>query len=123
MNRRMSHALAMLVPPAWEEDPELDPTVRDFYRYLGCLAEPWDGLAVPFLMFWLIGLMTELQRAEALSLDKFLHLPVSLQGVFLINYLSSLVSFTMLFFLPAALALCLALVFAKGPVMLVLFPL
>src|SRR5439155_8755916 len=43
--RSVSHALAMLVPPAWEEDPELDPTVRDFYRYLGCLAEPWDGPA------------------------------------------------------------------------------
>jgi hypothetical protein len=83
----------------------------------------WDALVVVFLFCWILGLLVELQRSEALTMDKFLHLPVSLQGVFLINYLSSLVSFTMLFFLPAALALSLALVIAKGPAMLVLFPL
>ena len=50
----------------------------------------WDGLVVAFLFTWAIGLLTELQRSEVLSLDKFLHLPVSLTGAFLINYLSSL---------------------------------
>ena len=39
------HALTMLVPPAWEADPELDPEVRDFYRYHAGLVEPWDGPA------------------------------------------------------------------------------
>ncbi len=48
----------------------------------------WDGLVLAFLFFWLIGLLLELQRSEVLSLDKFLHLPVSLRGAFLINYLS-----------------------------------
>ena len=32
-------------PPAWEEDAELDPGVRDFYRYHSALCEPWDGPA------------------------------------------------------------------------------
>ena len=46
----------------------------------------WDGLIVAFLFFWGIGLITELQRTEPLSLSKFLHLPVSVNGAFLINY-------------------------------------
>ena len=50
----------------------------------------WDGVIVAFLFFWGIGLITELQRTEPLSLSKFLHLPVSANGAFLINYLSSL---------------------------------
>ena len=43
--RDVRHALAMLVPQAWEEAPDLDPAVRDFYRYHACLTEPWDGPA------------------------------------------------------------------------------
>ena len=46
----------------------------------------WDGVAVMFLMFWLLELVNELQRSEILSLQKFLHLPVSLSGVFLISF-------------------------------------
>ncbi len=83
----------------------------------------WDGLALFFLFIWMIGLMIDLQRSEVLSLDKFLHLPVSLSGAFLINYLSSLISLTMLFFLPSMAALSLGLAFARGPAMLALFPL
>ncbi len=37
----------------------------------------WDGLIFFFLLFWAIGLLTELQRNDPLSLSKFLHLPVS----------------------------------------------
>ncbi|HEX5273256.1 MAG TPA: hypothetical protein VFW33_22320, partial [Gemmataceae bacterium] len=43
----------------------------------------WDVLVVAFLFVWATGLITELQRSEVLSLDKFLHLPVSLKGAFL----------------------------------------
>ncbi len=43
--RDVRHALAMLVPEAWEANPELDAKVRDFYRYHSCLIEPWDGPA------------------------------------------------------------------------------
>jgi glutamate synthase domain-containing protein 2/glutamate synthase domain-containing protein 1/glutamate synthase domain-containing protein 3 len=39
------HAAAMLVPEAWEGNPELDEDVRAFYRYHACLVEPWDGPA------------------------------------------------------------------------------
>jgi ABC-2 type transport system permease protein len=83
----------------------------------------FDGLVVAFLFAWTLGLLMELQRSEVLSLEKFLHLPVSVAGVFLLNYLSSLFSLSLLAFLPAMLGLALALVFSKGPAMLMVFPL
>jgi len=43
--RRLSHAMAMLVPEAWEETRDLDPEVRGFYEYHSALMEPWDGPA------------------------------------------------------------------------------
>ena len=43
--REIPHALAMLIPEAWEEAIELDEGLRDFYRYHACLIEPWDGPA------------------------------------------------------------------------------
>ena len=83
----------------------------------------WDGLIVAFLFFWGIGLMTELQRTEPLSLSKFLHLPVSVNGAFLINYLSSLLRLSLIVFVPVMLGFRLALVFAKGIVLLPVLPL
>jgi hypothetical protein len=83
----------------------------------------WDGLVLGYLFFWLIGLLTDLQRAEALSLEKFLHLPVSLSGVFFLNYLSSLLSLSLIVFVPMMVGLSLGLVFSRGPSMLLLFPL
>ncbi len=43
--RDIRHAMAMLVPEAWENATELDPEVRGFYRYHATLMEPWDGPA------------------------------------------------------------------------------
>jgi glutamate synthase (ferredoxin) len=43
--RDVRHALTMLVPEAWEGNAELDPLVRDYYRYHSLLVEPWDGPA------------------------------------------------------------------------------
>jgi hypothetical protein len=83
----------------------------------------WDGLVFVFLFFWVLGLLMELQRSEVLSLDKFLHLPVSLRGAFLINYLSSLFNLTLFLLLPGMIALSLALVIVKGPALLMQFPL
>src|SRR5207249_7748980 len=42
--RDVRHALAMLIPEAWDGF-DVDPAVRDFYRYHACLMEPWDGPA------------------------------------------------------------------------------
>jgi ABC-2 type transport system permease protein len=83
----------------------------------------FDGLIVAFLFAWAVTLLSELQRAEVLSIDKFLHLPVSIKGVFLINYLSSLVSLNLAVFVPALLGLCLGLALGISPAMLLLVPL
>ncbi|MGH9126326.1 MAG: glutamate synthase-related protein [Acidimicrobiales bacterium] len=43
--RDIRHAVAMLIPEAWEGARDLDPEVRSFYRYHASLVEPWDGPA------------------------------------------------------------------------------
>jgi ABC-2 type transport system permease protein len=83
----------------------------------------WDGMAGVFLFIWLIALVTDLQRSEALSLEKFLHLPVTPTGVFLINYLSSLLNLRLILFVPAMVGLSLGLAYARGPALLLALPL
>ena len=81
----------------------------------------WDVLTITFFACWCIGLVAELQRSEVLSLEKLLHLPISIKGAFLINYFSSLVNLTLLIFLPGMVGLALGLAFGQGLEMLVLF--
>jgi hypothetical protein len=83
----------------------------------------WDGVVLAFVFFWMTELLVELQRSELLSLDKFLHLPVSLTTAFLLNYIGSLSSVGALIFLPMMIGLAIGLVFGKGPGMMLLFPL
>jgi ABC-2 type transport system permease protein len=83
----------------------------------------WDGVAAGFLLFWSIGLMTELQRTELLSLDNFMHLPVSPSGAFLINYVGSSIGLSLILFLPATIGLGIGLILSRGAAMLLLFPL
>ena len=83
----------------------------------------WDGIVLAFLFSWSIGMLTDLQRSESLSLDRFLHLPVSLSGAFLINYLSSLFSLTLIVFVPGMIGLILGQAFSAGPRMLLVLPL
>jgi hypothetical protein len=83
----------------------------------------WDGLVIAFLAMWASGVMVDLQRAEGLLLSKFLHLPVSLSGVFVLNYLTSLFSISLILLVPAMVGFSLGLAVALGPVMLLLLPL
>ncbi|HIT75644.1 MAG TPA: glutamate synthase large subunit, partial [Candidatus Avipropionibacterium avicola] len=43
--RSLPHAVLMMMPPAWENDPTLSQELRDFYAFHSCLMEPWDGPA------------------------------------------------------------------------------
>ncbi|GIG62762.1 glutamate synthase [Longispora fulva] len=43
--RSLPHAVLMMVPEAWENDPDMDPAKRAFYQFHGSLMEPWDGPA------------------------------------------------------------------------------
>ncbi|MGO9466410.1 MAG: hypothetical protein ACLQIB_51685 [Isosphaeraceae bacterium] len=82
----------------------------------------WDAVIVAFLFFWGIGLLTELQRTEPMALSKFLHLPVSVNGAFLINYVSSLCRLSLIIFLPVMLGFSLALITTKGLFLLPVLP-
>jgi ABC-2 type transport system permease protein len=74
----------------------------------------WDGLVFGFLVFWSTGLIAELQRSELFGIEKFLHLPVTLGGVFLMNYLASFVSIALILFVPAVTGFILALIQTYG---------
>ncbi|NPB05108.1 MAG: glutamate synthase subunit alpha, partial [Aquificae bacterium] len=39
------HAINMLIPPAWENDPEMPEEVKKFFEYQALLMKPWDGPA------------------------------------------------------------------------------
>jgi glutamate synthase (NADPH/NADH) large chain len=43
--RSLPHAVAMMMPEAWEKDDLMDEDRRAFYEYHSSLMEPWDGPA------------------------------------------------------------------------------
>jgi glutamate synthase domain-containing protein 2/glutamate synthase domain-containing protein 1/glutamate synthase domain-containing protein 3 len=43
--RSLPHAMAMLIPEAWDGNPHMDERKRAFYEYHCSLMEPWDGPA------------------------------------------------------------------------------
>ncbi|MFH1836933.1 MAG: glutamate synthase large subunit [Candidatus Omnitrophota bacterium] len=43
--RPIEQVMMMLIPSAWEHDENMDPALKDFYRYHACFMEPWDGPA------------------------------------------------------------------------------
>jgi glutamate synthase domain-containing protein 2/glutamate synthase domain-containing protein 1/glutamate synthase domain-containing protein 3 len=43
--RPLAHAMAMLIPEAWEGHTTMSPERRAFYEYHASLMEPWDGPA------------------------------------------------------------------------------
>lgn len=43
--RSLEHAMAMMIPAAWEESRLMSREHRDFYKYHACLSENWDGPA------------------------------------------------------------------------------
>ena len=43
--RSLPHAMLMMIPEAWENNPTMDRARKDFYGFHSCLMEPWDGPA------------------------------------------------------------------------------
>ncbi|MBI5386730.1 MAG: hypothetical protein HZA90_18825 [Verrucomicrobia bacterium] len=82
----------------------------------------WDGILGVFLLWWSIGVVAELQRSELIELGRFLHLPVSLRDVFLLNYVASHLSFSLAMVVPVALGLTAGLVFSRSVAMILLLP-
>ena len=83
----------------------------------------FDLFLLPFLFFWMLGVLTEIQRSEAIDLGRLFHLPVTLHGVFVTNYLTSLVTPSIVMMAPLMFGFCGGLALSKGPGMLWLFPL
>lgn len=47
--RSIPEVMMMLVPEAWEKNPEMSDTKKAFYEFNSCVMEPWDGPAsIPF---------------------------------------------------------------------------
>lgn len=42
----LPEAVMMMVPEAWQNNPDMDPKKRAFYEWAACLMEPWDGPAL-----------------------------------------------------------------------------
>ena len=61
----------------------------------------WLGVTIAFLFFWLIGLLSELQRSETIDLQRLMHLPVALGQMFVINYVASHLALSIILMLPA----------------------
>lgn len=83
----------------------------------------WLAVSIAFLSFWLIGLLTELQRSETIDLQRLMHLPVALGQMFMINYLASHLALSIVATVPAMIGLAIGLAVARGPAMLLLIPL
>jgi len=83
----------------------------------------WLGITGVFLLLWMIGLLTELQRSETIDLQKLMHLPVALGQMFGINYFVSHFSFSIILMVPAMFGLAIGLAIERGPAMILLIPL
>jgi ABC-2 type transport system permease protein len=83
----------------------------------------WLGLTLAFLLFWLMGLLIEIQRSESIDLQRLMHLPVALGQIFVVNYLASHLAASIVIIVPAMMGLAIGLAISRGPAMLLLAPL
>ncbi|MBI3414370.1 MAG: hypothetical protein HY043_03465, partial [Verrucomicrobia bacterium] len=82
----------------------------------------WDILVGVFLFFWAIGVLTEIQRSETIDIGRLLHLPISLRDVFVVNFVVSHFSLSIILFVPGMLALVLGHALGQSTRMLLLAP-
>jgi hypothetical protein len=83
----------------------------------------WFAITVAFLFFWMLGLLTELQRSETIDLQKLMHLPVALGQMFAVNYLVSHFSLSIILIVPLMIGLGIGLAISRGSEMILLLPL
>jgi hypothetical protein len=83
----------------------------------------WDLIFGVFLFMWLAGIVSEIQRSETIDISRLLHLPVSLRNVFVINYIASHLTFSLIFFVPAMLGVSTGLILGGRGFMVLMIPL
>ncbi|QEG20703.1 hypothetical protein [Mariniblastus fucicola] len=74
----------------------------------------WNAIVLGFLVMWCFYVLNRLQQNDVISIDKLLHLPMTFQGAFLLNYLSTFANFTLLAIAPVMLGLAIAMPIARG---------
>src|SRR5579864_8419061 len=83
----------------------------------------WLGLTVAFLFLWMLGLLNEIQRSESIDLQRLMHLPVALGQMFIVNYVASHLTLSIVVAVPAMMGLAVGLSISRSPAMLLLAPL
>ena len=83
----------------------------------------WDGVLLAFLFFRVWGIATDLRVDDVLSMQNFLHLPLSPGDIFVLNVVALHLQPSPLIFGAALLGLSLASIFALGPAHVILLPL
>jgi ABC-2 type transport system permease protein len=83
----------------------------------------WDVIFGVFLLMWFGGVVSEIQRSETIDISRLLHLPVSLRNVFVINYIASHLTFSLIFFLPVTLGISIGLILGGRGLMVLMIPL
>ncbi len=83
----------------------------------------WTIVALVFLFVWTLGLLIELQRSETIDLQRLMHLPVRLGQVFVVNYIASHATFSLLLLVPGMLGLSIGLALGRSWMFLLLVPL
>src|SRR5580765_3424582 len=83
----------------------------------------WDVIIFIFLFLWMLGVLAEIQRSETMDFGRLLHLPVSLKWIFVVNYLASHLTLSLIAFLTGALGLCAGLLWGRGWAMILMVPL
>jgi len=78
----------------------------------------WDGLVAIFCFVWVVHVATDVQRSDAVTFDRILHLPVAFAQAFAINYLSSLISLTLISLCAFSIGFTFGSCFSIGPVAL-----
>lgn len=76
-----------------------------------------------FLFMWTMGLVNEIQRSETIDFQRLMHLPISLPQLFLLNFVSSLFTPTLLISAPAVMALSLGATLGHSVLWILLIPL
>lgn len=83
----------------------------------------WDLIIGAFLFVWMIGIISEIQRSETIDINRMLHLPISQRDIFLVNYLASHLTPSIILFLPGMMGLSVGLVLGRNWTMICMFPL
>jgi hypothetical protein len=81
----------------------------------------WNGLVITFLLVWFIHVSTEVFRNDVLTLDRVMHLPISPSHAFVLNYLSSLINFPIVYFASFTTGVLVGASVAQGPSILLLW--